>query len=59
MVHSIAHRCHGRILASRGRRAEATAAFAAAEEAAQSRGLCLQEALAVRDLTEFVLGKTG
>lgn len=57
--HVLAHRCRGRVLAKQGNMAEATAAFEAAVLAAQSRGLQLYETLAVRDLCEWVLDKSG
>ena len=57
--HSLAHRCHGRILAAAGQMDGARNAFAAALSCIELRGYWLLEALAAHDLHEHVLKPSG
>ena len=59
IIRTLAHCCHGRLLASIGKMDEARAAFAAAEALATARAYWMLAALAVRDLTEHVLSPAG
>jgi tetratricopeptide (TPR) repeat protein len=59
MLRSLAQQCRGRLLASDGKMDEATGAFGAAETMAAGSAYWMLEALAVRDLTKYVLEPTG
>lgn len=58
-MHSMAHRCRGRILAASGDNGQAEAAFEESVTSASRADLWLLEALAIRDLTECVLRSVG
>lgn len=58
-MHSMAHRCRGRLLAASGDGGQAEAAFEESVASASRADLWLLEALAIRDLTESVLRPVG
>ena len=58
-MHSMAHRCRGRILAASGDASQAEAAFEESVASASCADLWLLEALAIRDLAESVLQPAG
>ena len=58
-MHSMAHRCRGRILAASGDAEQAEAAFEQSVASASCADLWLLAALAVRDLAESVLRPAG
>ena len=57
--HSLAYACRGRVLAAKGESAAAEVAFISAIEAGDAHGHYFLSALALRDLCECVLDKTG
>lgn len=58
-VRVLAYRCRGRLLASMDRMDAAEAAFEAAASLAKQRGYWMLEAVAVRDLIEYVWVPAG